>query len=151
MTYLTSIKYRSLSSTCYAYPLRHMRQPIYSKDAKAWILDSAKMNRAFKNAMQRIVAGRWNPMYMQTLKELGENNKRHTHKITQSFLFDFLTFPPNPIGLAAAIRCCDSRCFFSSISCPTAVLTASSKTSSTPCVSLLLHSTYTAPMRLATA
>ena len=39
------------------------------------------------------------------------------------------------------------------ISCsrPTAVLTASSKTSSTPFISLLLHSTYIAPIRFATA
>lgn len=45
----------------------------------------------------------------------------------------------------------DWLCWRVSISCPTAVLTASSKTSSTPRISLLLHSTYTAFMRFATA
>ncbi len=45
----------------------------------------------------------------------------------------------------------DWLCWRVSISCPTAVLTASSKTSSTPRISLLLHSTYMAFMRFATA
>lgn len=45
----------------------------------------------------------------------------------------------------------DSRCCcFDAFSCPTAVLTANSNTSSTPFISLLLHSTYTAPICLAT-
>lgn len=69
------------------------------------------------------------------------------YRIGQFFPFlDFFGLPP-----PRPILCCESRCSRISISCPTAVLTANSKTSSTPCISLLLHSTYMAPIRLATA
>lgn len=70
-----------------------------------------------------------------------------SHKNWHCLLFNFLGFPP---AFTCDSCCCCCCCRFS-ISCPTAVLTASSKTSSTPDISLLLHSTYTAPIRFATA
>lgn len=61
-------------------------------------------------------------------------------------LFFFL--PPPPPPLAAPMPPAEPR---SSLPAFTAILTASSNTSSTPTISLLLHSTYVAPIRDATA
>ena len=67
------------------------------------------------------------------------------HNILHGLLLPFLGFTP-------PVFCWNGNwvCSRVAISCPTAVLTASSKTSSTPCISLLLHSTYTAFIRFAT-
>jgi hypothetical protein len=68
-------------------------------------------------------------------------NPQHeeNHKILQPALF-FLLIPP--------LRLLDELPFDS---LPTATVTASSNTSSTPVISLLLHSMYWAPIRSATA
>lgn len=70
------------------------------------------------------------------------SSQSHVHKIGHPLFFPRFPFHPIPEPLPANRSL--SRVFFISISCPTAVLTASSKTSSTPLISLLLHSTYIA-------
>lgn len=67
-------------------------------------------------------------------------------RILQLLFLGFLTTSTRPPGRS----CLDSRCCFIAISWPTAVFTANSKTSSTPFISLLLHSTYMAPICFAT-
>lgn len=66
------------------------------------------------------------------------------------FLFVFLDLPPS-VAPPLPLDCwgTDLRSFIA-ISYPTAVLTAMSKISCTPFISLLLHSTYVAPICLAT-
>ena len=66
-------------------------------------------------------------------------------------LFDLLLEAPAPAMAGLPLNCfCVCLCSFIAISRPTAVPTASSNTSCTPDISLLLHSTYVAPIWLAT-
>lgn len=70
------------------------------------------------------------------------SSRSHFHKIGHPLFFPRFPFHPIPEPLPANRSL--SLASFISISCPTAVLTANSKTSSTPLISLLLHSTYIA-------
>ena len=85
------------------------------------------------------------------------NHRRHFEPLhTQRMehgprLFDLLLEAPAPPMAGLPPNCfCVCLCSFIAISRPTAVSTASSNTSCTPDISLLLHSTYMAPIWLAT-